>query len=238
MADDQTRILCRFQLTNFARHGASPLYEWIVHVARREGLRGATVLKGLYGLSSRGDVLAGHAWRPSNELPVVVEVIDEPDAVSRLLAHVEPRFHDGVVTLERVHVVRNGVRSSGGDLPFPEVRTMKLPEQGVLMRIFIGESDRDRERDLPLFESIVQRAREAHLAGATVLRGPLGFGRHSRVHAARLLELSTDLPVVVEIVDSAENIDAFLPVVHALVSEGLVTTEAVRVLKYVSPDQR
>jgi PII-like signaling protein len=115
---------------------------------------------------------------------------------------------------------------------------MKLPETGVLLRIFIGESDRDKTGDRPLFEGIVRAAREAHLAGATVLRGPMGFGRHSRVHAARLLELSTDLPIVIEIVDSEQNIEAFLPVVDELVTEGLVTLEAVRVLKYVSPDRR
>ena len=80
----------------------------------------------------------------------------------------------------------------------------------------------------------MQRAREAHLAGATVLKGPLGFGKHSRVHSAKLLELSSDLPIVVEIVDAEEKINAFLPVVDELVTEGLVTLEAVRVLKYVS----
>lgn len=115
---------------------------------------------------------------------------------------------------------------------------MKVPEAGVLLRVFIGESDREPGRDRPLYEAIVRRAREAHLAGATVLRGPMGFGRHSRVHSAKLLELSTDLPIVIEIVDSEEKIEAFLPVVDDMVTEGLVTIEAVRVLKYVSPDSR
>jgi uncharacterized protein len=78
----------------------------------------------------------------------------------------------------------------------------------------------------------------ARLVGATVLRGPMGFGRHSRVHTAKLLELSTDLPVVIEIVDSEEKVDAFLPTVDELVAEGLVTLEAVRVVRYVSPDSR
>ena len=84
----------------------------------------------------------------------------------------------------------------------------------------------------------VRRAREAHLAGATVLRGPMGFGRHSRVHTAKLLELSTDLPIVIEIVDSEEKVDAFLPTVDELVTEGLVTLEAVRIVRYVSPQSR
>lgn len=109
---------------------------------------------------------------------------------------------------------------------------MKLPEEGVLLRIFIGESDREPGSQRPLYHAIVMRARQAQLAGATVLRGPMGFGKHSRLHAAKLLELSTDLPIVIEIVDSEEKISGFLPVVDELVSEGLVTLEAVRVIKY------
>jgi hypothetical protein len=115
-----------------------------------------------------------------------------------------------------------------------EVKTVKIPEEGVLLRVFIGESDREKGGDRPLYEAIVLRAREAHLAGATVLRGPMGFGRHSRMHSASLLEISTDLPIVVEIVDAEEKIRAFLPVVDELVTEGLVTLEAVRVLKYAA----
>ena len=88
-----------------------------------------------------------------------------------------------------------------------EVKTMTIPEAGVLLRVFIGESDREKGRDRPLYEAIVLRAREAHLAGATVLRGPMGFGRHSRMHSAKLLELSTDLPIVIEIVDAEEKIN-------------------------------
>jgi len=115
---------------------------------------------------------------------------------------------------------------------------MKEPENGVLLRIFIGESDKEQGHGRPLYEAIVRRAREAHLAGATVLRGPMGFGRHSRMHTAKLFELSTDLPVVIEIVDSEEKVEAFLPTVDELVTEGLVTLEAVRIVRYVSPDIR
>ena len=111
---------------------------------------------------------------------------------------------------------------------------MTLPEKGVLLRIFIGEADREPEGDRPLYEAIVLRAREAHLAGATVLKGPMGYGKHSRVHSAKLLELSTDLPVVIEIVDAEEKITAFLPIVDQLVTEGMVTLEAVRVIKYAA----
>ncbi len=107
---------------------------------------------------------------------------------------------------------------------------MKLEGQAQLLRIFIGESDRSAGK--PLYEAIVLAAREAGLAGATVLRGLEGFGAHSRIHTARILRLSEDLPIVVEIVDSEERIAAFLPRLDAMVSEGLVTLERVQVLIY------
>jgi PII-like signaling protein len=109
---------------------------------------------------------------------------------------------------------------------------MNTPVEGTLLRIFIGESDRHAGK--PLYEAIVLRARELNLAGATVLRGIIGYGKHSRIHSARLLDLSTDLPVVVEIVDSEEKINAFLPEVDRMVNEGLVTLETVTVLKYAA----
>lgn len=107
---------------------------------------------------------------------------------------------------------------------------MTIPREGYLLRIFIGESDRWQGR--PLYEALVLRAREQHLAGATVLRGPMGFGARSRVHTAKILRLSEDLPIVIEIVDSKEKIDAFLPHVEAMMSDGLVTLERIEVLQY------
>jgi PII-like signaling protein len=252
MKIEAEQVLCRFQLSNFIRHGMSPLYEWIVETAHREGLQGATVLKGFFGLRPDGSLLEEHTWSISQQLPVIVEVVDEPARIETLLAKVEPVFREGVITLERAHVLlyRAGPRQPAASLTARSivatteasaatgVRTMRLPEQGVLLRIFIGESDKEPGRDRPLYEAIVRRAREAHLAGATVLRGPMGFGRHSRVHTAKLLELSTDLPIVIEIVDSEDRVNAFLPTVDELVTEGLVTLEAVRVVRYVSPESR
>jgi uncharacterized protein len=249
---DTEQVLCRFQLSNFIRHGMSPLYEWIVETAHHEGLEGATVLKGFFGLRPEGSLLEEHTWSVSHEQPVIVEVVDEPARIEALLAKVEPVFREGVITLERAHVLlyRAGPREAAPPLSGRNiigtvttsaaagVRTMRVPENGVLLRIFIGESDKDPGRDRPLYEAIVRKAKEAHLAGATVLRGPMGFGRHSRVHTAKLLELSTDLPIVIEIVDAEDKIDAFLPTVDELVTEGLVTLEAVRIVRYVSPDAR
>jgi PII-like signaling protein len=107
---------------------------------------------------------------------------------------------------------------------------MKLEGEGTLARIFIGEADRWEGQ--PLYEAIVQRARDKGLAGATVLRGFEGFGAHSQVHSARLLRLAENLPIVVEIVDKKEQIQAFLPELDAMIEEGLVTLEPVQVILY------
>ena len=108
---------------------------------------------------------------------------------------------------------------------------MELPHDSVLLRIFIGESDRHGGH--PLYEAIVLKARELHLAGATVLRGAMGYGKSSRLHTNKILRLSYDLPVVIEITDSEEKINAFLPVLDEMISGGLVTLEKVRAIRYL-----
>jgi uncharacterized protein len=117
------------------------------------------------------------------------------------------------------------IESPGGVLP----DRPGLPEEAVLLRIFIGEDD--RYKGLPLYEAIVLKAREMHLAGATVLRGVLGFGKSSRMHTAKILRLSMDLPMVVEIVDTREKLNAFVPRLEPMMSGGLVTLERAQVIR-------
>ena len=107
---------------------------------------------------------------------------------------------------------------------------MQIPKQAVLLRIFIGEDDKCQGR--PLYEAIVMKAREMHLAGATVLRGAMGFGASSRLHTTKILRLSEDLPLVIEIADSEDNINRFLPTLDGMMSSGLITLEKVQVLQY------
>jgi len=107
---------------------------------------------------------------------------------------------------------------------------MQIPNQAVLLRIFIGEEDVFQSK--PLYEAIVIKARERHLAGATVLRGPMGFGKSSRLHTSKILRLSEDLPLVIEIVDSEDDINRFLPMLDGMMSSGLITMEKVQVLQY------
>jgi uncharacterized protein len=107
---------------------------------------------------------------------------------------------------------------------------MKLPEDAYLLRVFVGESDQHHGK--PLYEQIVMKARALNLAGATVLRGVMGFGAASRIHTAKLLELSVDLPMVIEVVDTEENINKLMPFIDETVTEGLVTLEKMRVITY------
>jgi PII-like signaling protein len=113
---------------------------------------------------------------------------------------------------------------------------MHIPRDAMLLRIFVGEDDKCRGR--PLYEAIVLSAREQHLAGATVLRGPMGFGHSSRLHTAKILRLSEDLPIVIEIVDEEARIREFLPVLEKLMGSGLVTLEKVQILQYGAKEKR
>jgi PII-like signaling protein len=112
---------------------------------------------------------------------------------------------------------------------------MEIPTDAISLKIFLGESDRWEHK--PLYEAIVLAAREAQLAGATVLRGPMGFGKSSHLHTAKILRLSMDLPLVIEIVDSEEKINAFLPSLDKMMGGGLVTLENVKVLHYRSREE-
>jgi PII-like signaling protein len=112
---------------------------------------------------------------------------------------------------------------------------VKIPTEGKLLRIFIGEADRWHGK--PLYEAIVEEARKRGLAGATVWKGCMGFGAHSRMHTAKILRLSEDLPIVIEIVDASEKIETFLPDLDQMVTDGLVTLEKAEVILYRAPEK-
>ena len=107
---------------------------------------------------------------------------------------------------------------------------MEIPQDAMLLRIFLNEAEKWHHQ--PLYEAIVLKAREMHLGGATVLRGPMGYGKSSRLHTAKILDLSMNLPLVIEIVDSEASINAFLPILDGMITGGLVTMEKVKVLHY------
>jgi PII-like signaling protein len=240
--------LLRVCLRNTDKLGwfAAPAAEELVRRARKEGMAGATVLRGFFGLDVNGNLLESGVWSVVEHVPVIVEIVDSPEAVGRFLETVAAVVPEGLATLERARVLlyRHGHGGSGGMLPavtgsVPDLSTVPSPEEfpamqaseaGQLLRIFIGESD--EWEGTPLYRAVVLKAKELGLAGATVLRGPMGFGANSRLHTSKLLELSTDLPIIVEIVDTAAKVEALLPFLDAAVQEGMITIEAVRVLRY------
>lgn len=235
------QVQIRFYLTNFAQWRHEPLYEVLVKKARHARLAGATVLKGIMGFSVRdGKLLREKSWAVANELPVIVELIDSAEAVARFRQDIAPLLGGVMLTVERARVLTRRTRSDEpGTVPLAAVAIkpeqeapwMKDGEKGILLRLFFGDEDRDEESGTALYETIVRSARAAGLAGATVLRGQMGFGKNSHLRTTHLLALSQDLPVVIEIVDTESNIKAFLPEVDRLLREGLVTMEEVLVVK-------
>ncbi|MFO0966510.1 MAG: DUF190 domain-containing protein [Gemmataceae bacterium] len=246
MKREAEQTLLRVVLRNTDKHGWSSAGDALVERAKKRGLAGATLLRGILGLDGAGQLIESGRWSLVEHVPLVLEFIDRPQAIGAFLGDVAEIVREGMATLERAHVlVYRPDRATKAPLPqqtpepvaplstLPsdeEFPIMKLSEEGVLLRVFIGDSDTWEGQ--PLYRAIVLKAKEMGLAGATVLRGPMGFGANSRVHTAKLVDVSTDLPVVIELVDSAAKIDSLLPFLDACVEEGLITLENVRVLRY------
>ena len=239
------QVLLRVYLPYADRAPLAPTWERLVQAARREGLAGVTVMKGIMGAGSRG-ILKPSAWSLTEHVPVILEIVDGGQRVLNFVGGaMDKLMGNGMATLERANVMMYRHRSHDppgalclGDalkplstLPTLQPRGhMKTNEDGILLRVFIGESDRFGGK--PLFEAIVHKVRELGLAGATVLRGVEGFGANSVVHRASLLEMSTDLPIVVEVVDTQEKVKLLLPQLETMVKEGMITMEYVVILMY------
>lgn len=243
------QVLLRVYVRNTDKYGWwRSAGDTLVERARKQGLAGATVLRGFFGLDVDGHLLEQHLWSVAERRPVIIEFVDSAQAIGRFLSVVEEIVQEGMATLERGHVLRyrhedaSAARTAEhlavpalvpdlSTLPSPEeFPAMTLSENGQLLRVFIGESD--TWEGVPLYRAIVLKCKDLGLAGATVLHGAMGFGANSRMHTTKLLELSTDLPVVVEIVDTADKVQALLPFLDEAVGEGMITVEAVKVLRY------
>lgn len=245
------QILLRVWLRSTDRRGLQTAAEAVIERAKSDGLAGATLLGGIAGLDITGELLERDNWSLVERVPVVVEVVDGTELIMPFLSNLSGIITEGIATLERAHVLiyrhraaQTAALKRRWQVPPPiadlstlptaqEFSVMPLAEDGQLLRIFIGESDTWQGE--PLFRAIVLKARELGLAGATVLHGAMGFGAASRIHTSRLLELSTDLPIVVEIVDTADKVESLLPFLDESVQEGMVTIESVRVLKFRGP---
>ncbi|HTW95196.1 MAG TPA: DUF190 domain-containing protein [Tepidisphaeraceae bacterium] len=248
------QVLLRIYLQSADRAPYLPTFERIIKAARSEKMAGATVLRGILGAGYHG-LLQGSPWSLARHEPIIVEIVDTPEKIARFVhEQLDQIMVGGMLTLERASVMMYRASSGFPVQPqpsappaaplqlagmlqplstLPQIQPgphMKTQENGVLVRVFIGESD--RFEDKPLYEKIVLKVRELGLAGATVLRGTEGFGAHSILHTNRLLAMSSDLPIVIEIVDSEDKIKLLLPHLETMVKEGLITMEYVAVLLY------
>src|SRR5438876_7289865 len=239
------QILLRIYLQSADRTPRTPTYELIVKAARQDGMAGATVLKGIAGFGSHGVIGSSH-WKVVEHVPVIVEIVDLAPRIVRFISdRLAKLMVHGEATLERANVMmyRQREQKESGKLELakalaplstmPQLESggrMTINQEGVLLRVFVGESDRFESR--PLHEAILQKAREIGLSGATVLRGIEGFGANSVVHKAALLEMSRDLPIVIEIVDVEPKIKLLLPHLETMVKEGMITMEHVVILMY------
>lgn len=242
------RILLRAYLLSTDHAHFAPTYERLIQRAGRLGMAGATALRGVYGFGSRGiqDPLS-RGWHLAQPAPIVVELVDTAEHIVHFIEQEIPGIvTHGMVTLERAGVLFYRHRASTEpraplellgriqDLStIPEINGslhMRTNADAVLLRVFAGESD--EVNGVPLYQAVVKRARELGLAGATVLRGSMGFGANSVLHTSKVVGLSTDLPIVMELVDSEEKIRLLLPELDAMVKEGMITMESVRILVY------
>lgn len=239
------QVLMRVYLDSADRPPHSPTFEQLVRAARKVGMAGATVLRGVLGYGSAG-AIGRSKWSLAEHVPVILEIVDSPERIlSFLEGPVDQIMRSGMVTLERANVMMYRHRGQDRQNNFnlgslleplstvPRITPkghMQIHETGVLLRVFVGDSDRYEGK--PMYEAIVRKAREAGLAGATVLRGAEGFGANSVVHTSTILGMSTDLPVVIEIVDEDEKIKLLLPHLETMVQEGMITMEHVKILLY------
>lgn len=238
------KVLLRVYLRSSDLYHFSPVYERLVQEAAHRKLAGATVLRGIMGFGPRG-MLMPSDYRLTSASPVIVELVDETAKIVDFAQDVfKKQVKSGLATLERAAVMM--YRKKGDPhqsrLPpttdplstLPHIQgdtSMRIDHDGVLVRIFIGESDEWENK--PLYEAIVQKARAAGLAGGTVLKGSMGFGANSVLHTNKVLVLSTDLPIVIEMVDSRDKVQAFLPTLDQMVPEGMITMESVHIYKYM-----
>jgi len=239
------KVLLRIYMRSSDMYHLAPAYERVVQQAEKHKLAGVTVLRGIMGFGARG-FISPSPMRLVGDAPVILECVDDGAKLLIFLRDMtEKILHHGFATMERAavamyrpreHATAGQARLMGQIKPLSTLPALEgeLPMltnfDGVLLRIFIGDSDRHERK--PLHEALLQKARELGLSGATVLQGSMGFGAHSVVHSDKILAMSSDLPIVIELVDTREKIERLLPHIDQMVTEGLITMEDVKVIAY------
>jgi PII-like signaling protein len=239
------QVLLRIYLQSADCSPHEPTYQRLVKAARDAQLAGCTVMRGIAGFGSRG-IIQSSAMSIIEHVPVIVECVDSAEKIQKFIdGPMSQLMIGGMATLERANVMMyrdrkhdrpNNLQVAAIQKPLSTVprisarETMTINENGILLRVFAGESDKIEGK--LLYESILQKARELGVAGATVLRGIEGFGANSVVHKSSLLEMSSDMPIIIEIADKKEKIEELLPYLQQVVQEGMITMEYIAIVVY------
>lgn len=209
------------------RHGV-PTYAGILDFLLYRGVSGATVLKGVAGFGADHHMHTASSVEISDHMPVKIEFIETPEKVNELLGKLEDLAGTGMIEVQETTVAKPAQASKAKKREPPQ--HLKIEGKARLMRIYIGDSD--RWRDKPLYLALVEAMRANDIAGVTVYRGILGYGAHRRVHRDKPLHLSRDCSIMLSVIDSEEKIESFLPIIEQMVEEGLVVLSEVDVIKY------
>jgi PII-like signaling protein len=215
-------------LSEGSTHRGAPAYSTILDFLFYRGVSGATVLKGVAGFGADHHMHTSSTVDISDHLPIKIEFVETRERVDELLGKLEELAGSGMIEVQETTVAKPAQQSKAKNQPLPAHQ--KLEGKARMMRIFIGESD--RWRDKPLYQALVEAMRANDIAGVTVYRGILGYGAHRRVHRDKPLRLSHDASIMLSAVDSEEKLRQFLPIVEQMVQEGLVALSDVEIIKY------
>ena len=208
-------------------HGVST-YSSILDFLFYRGVSGATVLKGVAGFGADHHIHSASFVEISDHLPLKIEFIESREKVDELLGKLKEMAGTGMIEVQETTVAKPAQASKRKSPALPT--HMKIEGRARLMRIYIGESD--RWKDKPLYKALVEAMRANDIAGVTVYRGILGYGAHRRVHKDKPLHLSRDCSIMLSVIDTEEKLQAFLPIVEQMVQEGLVVLSDVNIIKY------
>jgi len=209
------------------RHGV-PVHSAILDFLFYRGVSGATVLKGIAGFGADHHMHSSSSVEISDRLPLIVQFVDTPEKVQELLGKLQDLVGSGLIEVQETTVAHPAQPSK--PQTFQPPAHLKIAGRSKLMRIYIGDSD--RWRDKPLHVALVEAMRANDIAGVTVYRGILGYGAHRRVNQQKPTQLSQDVSVLLSVIDTSEKIESFLPLVEQMVAEGLVVLSDVDVVKY------
>lgn len=210
------------------KYQGRPLFESVVQFLQQHGCAGATVTKAIAGYGSSGKMHEAHLFHLSEDVPVRIEAIDSEQKISALLPFLYDMVRSGLIEVQETEVIKHAAHEAEEE---QQLKHEKLEGQAKMLRIYIGEDDRWEGE--PLHEAIVKKLRMLDVAGATVYRGVMGYGAQQRLHKkSGWLSLSTDLPIMVSVIDTEEKIRRVLPVLDEMVDEGLVVMSDVEIIKY------